>query len=225
MLFFSNLEKSSSHRQRALTKAKLKQNKLQIIQKCTVIRNIMTDIFSKLSEITKSEEKERDDQKQLLEISKKISSLKREIRENEIKITVSERERVTLTQECNNLKIQAELQQKQLAILKSNVTKQLNLLQEEKDRLDKIQESIWDKMKEFIHGESCQTEKTENEMTKIKDFIKIRTVNNENQKVKNENIKLEGEMYGLDLFRKFQEKQINQVRKYLTLFQQKATKV
>lgn len=164
--------------------------------------------------------------KKNIEITQKITILKRKINEDEIHATIKEKEINTLIKDRSSMKINYEIERKQLDIIKGKVEEKGLILKNETKILEDSQEEIWSIMKAYIET-IAEKEAHVKDMSKVNSFIKTRKDFKKNRENKIEVLKLKGEILGMQIFKNAQEckiKRLQNLLSYLTIINKNCKK-
>ncbi|KAB0795068.1 hypothetical protein PPYR_11907 [Photinus pyralis] len=160
----------------------------------------------KLLDITNKESVDRERLNKFIAVSGRISELKKKTNENDIQITLNEKECDVLKEECNKLRIEKDLQKQLMQVFKSKVTAGAQLLKKEETTLEEIQNNACKNLTQYIQNaqHSVQLE----DLSEVDEHIKMMNVLTEIDEVKKQMLTLKGEVKGLNLFIKCQENQM-----------------
>ncbi|KAK5649868.1 hypothetical protein RI129_000897 [Pyrocoelia pectoralis] len=164
----------------------------------------------KLLDITNREAIERERQNKFIAATHKINDLKKKINETDTQTVLFEKESNALKEECNNLRIEEELQNQLTNTFKSKNASSEKLLGEEEAILEDIQNTVYKNLNDYIN--KVQNAVEEKHTGELDDFIQIRNVLYDIGRVKKEVSVLEGEVRALNLFIKCQENQTTSAR-------------
>lgn len=175
--------------------------------------------MDQVAKITRNEAEATENFNKVVEVCKKISHVTHQTSENERQANIHQLKLEQLQQECLKLEIDAELQKKQVEFQKGNVAEQIQILHDEKEELESIQQGVWKEMRGFMNEVNSRTFSSGRE--EAQKVLEMRDAEEAKRCVKIENLKLEGEIYALNLFTKFQEKRITDMENQIATRQSK----
>ncbi|KAF5302461.1 hypothetical protein FQR65_LT08551 [Abscondita terminalis] len=151
----------------------------------------------KLLEITKVEAIERDNQNKLIAVTQEIISLNKRTGNNDIQASMKDKELTSLKQECNNLRIDIELQKQILTGFQSKIDENERVLHDQTKILCNAQQNVWDTLLTFINENNHKLEN--GSLNNAREFIKKINVVQEIECLKTEVLQLEGKRYCRDI--------------------------